>query len=142
MFTILSLEPSRIPPNCKNGNVLQYPRQWQRTETHKVTTMLLPNFPSLKYLLCPSDFQVFINSTGSNVNEGDDITLTCVHNLPDLELRFWWEKGGEEVLESQNQSQLVFEKVLSYDEGEYICFVDSPCGHYESSPHDVTVKSK
>ncbi|XP_020501006.1 uncharacterized protein [Labrus bergylta] len=90
---------------------------------------------------CEKDFQVSINSTVSQPDEGDDITLSCVHNLPNVTLTFEWEKEGKLSLEGQNKSQLVLESVLSDDNGRYSCFVNSTCGRFQSSPHDVTVKN-
>ncbi|XP_074503655.1 uncharacterized protein LOC141774747 [Sebastes fasciatus] len=91
---------------------------------------------------CTKDFQVSVNTTGSKVNEGDDITLTCVHNLPDLNLTFGWIYDGEEIQKGRNKSELCLEKVLTNRGGPYICFVNSSCGYYESSPHDVTVENQ
>uniref|UniRef100_UPI0037E736AE uncharacterized protein n=1 Tax=Semicossyphus pulcher TaxID=241346 RepID=UPI0037E736AE len=85
--------------------------------------------------------EVFINSTGSKVSEGDDITLTCVHDLPDLNLTFGWMKDGEKLLEGQNKSQLFLKNVLSDKRGQYSCSVNSSCGNFESSPHGVTVNN-
>ncbi|XP_070769902.1 uncharacterized protein [Enoplosus armatus] len=89
---------------------------------------------------CKRDFQVLINSTGSEANEGDDITLTCVHNLPNLNLTFRWKKVPEEILRGQNKSKLVLKRVSLRDKGQYICYVDSSCDNYKSLPHEVTVK--
>ncbi|CAJ1058577.1 ADP ribosylation factor like GTPase 3%2C like 1 isoform X2 [Xyrichtys novacula] len=88
---------------------------------------------------CKNDFKVWINSTGSEAQEGDDVTLTCVHNLPNVTLMFGWTKDGEVLSEGHNKSQLVFLKVLSNKKGQYCCFVNSTCGYYKSLPHDVTV---
>lgn len=141
----------RPESNCKKGNQYQYPHLWQCTETYKVTTIWLPLtltllinhccFPPLKYLLCPSDFQVYVNSTGSTKEEGEAITLTCVHNFTNMDVTFGWKKGRKGIHEGRNESELVLKKVLVPDSGQYICFVDSPCGRYESLPHDVTVNS-
>ncbi|XP_056239081.1 uncharacterized protein LOC130173666 [Seriola aureovittata] len=90
---------------------------------------------------CEKAFQVSINSTGSDANEGDDITLTCVHNVPNLNLTIGWTKDGEEMKESKNMSILVLSKVLSSKGGQYICYVNSSCGNYESSPEKVIVKN-
>lgn len=81
-----------------------------------------------------------INSTGSDIDEGGAITLTCVHDLIVGET-FEWEKD-EKVLKDKNESMLALEKVFSSDSGTYICKVYSPCGNYTSSPHSVNVKSK
>lgn len=89
-----------------------------------------------------SEFQVSVNSTGSKAEEGDDITLTCVHNLTDFNLTFEWKKDGEAILEGQNKSELVLKQVFSHHTGQYTCFVNSPCGSYQSTPHGVTVHSK
>ncbi|XP_022607364.1 uncharacterized protein LOC111226469 [Seriola dumerili] len=89
---------------------------------------------------CKKAFQVSINSTGSEAEEGDDITLTCVHNVPNLNLTIGWTKDGEEIKKSKNMSNLVLDHVLS-SEGQYICYVNSSCGNYESSPDEVSVKN-
>ncbi|XP_041800585.1 uncharacterized protein LOC121611921 isoform X2 [Chelmon rostratus] len=97
-----------------------------------------PDIPSN----CYKDFQVSINTTGSNVKEGDDIILTCVHNLPNLTfLTFWWMKG-QETLQGQNESELVLNKVLSHKAGPYTCSVNCSCGIYKSLPHDVSVSNQ
>ncbi|TKS72419.1 hypothetical protein D9C73_006493 [Collichthys lucidus] len=86
------------------------------------------------------DFKVHVNSSISAPNEGDDITLNCIHDLPNLELTFEWMKSGE-ILEGKNTSTLFLKKVLQRDNGQYHCSVNSTCGHYESSPHAVDVKN-
>ncbi|XP_026185385.1 uncharacterized protein LOC113143977 [Mastacembelus armatus] len=91
---------------------------------------------------CTKDFQVSIKSTGSNVNEGDDITLTCDCDLPNVTLIFGWKKDGVEILESQNKSELHLPKVLTSGAGQYTCYVNSSCGSYVSSPHKVTVNNQ
>ncbi|XP_034545638.1 ADP ribosylation factor like GTPase 3, like 1 isoform X2 [Notolabrus celidotus] len=90
---------------------------------------------------CKKDFQVTINSTGSEAQEGDEVTLTCVHNLPNVTLMFGWMKQLDELLKGKNKSQLVLEKLMTDKEGQYSCFVNSSCGNYESLPHSVTVSS-
>ncbi|XP_041654126.1 B-cell receptor CD22-like [Cheilinus undulatus] len=87
---------------------------------------------------CKKEFQVSINSTGSNVQEGNDITLTCVHNFTNVTLMFGWIKDGKE-LKGQNKSQLLLQSVLSDKAGQYSCFVNSSCGCCKSLPEDVTV---
>ncbi|XP_069027671.1 uncharacterized protein [Embiotoca jacksoni] len=87
---------------------------------------------------CKKAFAVFVNSTGSSAQEGDDITLTCVHDLPNLDLAFSWTKDGS-VIVGQNTSELVLEGVLSPEAGQYSCSVLSGCGSYTSLPHEVTV---
>ncbi|GLD67281.1 ADP-ribosylation factor-like protein 3 [Lates japonicus] len=62
--------------------------------------------------VCTNDFKVTINTTGSHVQEGDDITLTCDHNLPNLMLTFGWKKDGNEEQEHKNKSEL-FQNVLT-----------------------------
>ncbi|XP_040904493.1 uncharacterized protein LOC121188698 [Toxotes jaculatrix] len=90
---------------------------------------------------CINDFKVEINSTGSEVNEGDEVTLTCAHNLPNMTLELGWTKDGKEMLENKNKSKLVLEKVFSPDAGCYICYVNSSCGNYESSQKCITVNN-
>ncbi|XP_031714014.1 uncharacterized protein LOC116389464 [Anarrhichthys ocellatus] len=88
------------------------------------------------------DFQVSVNSTGSNVKEGDDITLTCLHNFPDLNLTFGWKRDGEDIHNGKNKSKLHLKNVFARKRGRYICFVNSLCGCYKSSPHKVTVEDQ
>ncbi|XP_071314173.1 uncharacterized protein [Trachinotus anak] len=90
---------------------------------------------------CKKDFRVYINSTGSNAKEGDTITLTCGHNVPNLNLTLGWKKDGKEIHENKNMSSIVLDKVLSPSAGQYICYVNSSCGNYESVPHIVTVEN-
>ncbi|XP_068571517.1 uncharacterized protein [Cebidichthys violaceus] len=91
---------------------------------------------------CKKDFQVSVNSTGSELKEGDDITLTCVHNLPDLNLTFGWKRDGKDIDDGKNKSKLHLENVLAHKGGVYICIVNSSCGCYKSSPHNVTVENQ
>ncbi|XP_008275947.1 uncharacterized protein LOC103354383 isoform X2 [Stegastes partitus] len=86
---------------------------------------------------CINDFKVFINGTQSEAQEGDDITLTCLHNISDMNVTYKWNKDGTEL--KNKKGQKLSRKVLSKDAGEYICSVQSLCGNYTSSPHDVTV---
>lgn len=76
------------------------------------------------------------------MEEGEAITLTCVHNLTDITVEFVWKKDGEEISRGQNKSQLVLEKVFSHHSGRYTCTVISVCGIFESLPHGVTVNSE
>lgn len=99
-------------------------------------------FSSPKYLFGPSAFQVSITSTGSDANEGDDITLTCVHDLPKLNLTLEWKKDEEEIKQNHNESKLALTRVRRSHAGQYICYVNSSCGNYESLPHKVTVNGK
>ncbi|KAM8909752.1 ADP ribosylation factor like GTPase 3, like 1 isoform 1-T1 [Spinachia spinachia] len=87
-------------------------------------------------------FQVWVNSSGSKVNEGADVTLTCLHNLPKWNLTFGWKMNGKEIETARNKRQLCLKNVLSHDEGQYVCFVNSLCGYYESSEHGVTVENQ
>ncbi|XP_051275564.1 ADP ribosylation factor like GTPase 3, like 1 isoform X1 [Dicentrarchus labrax] len=88
---------------------------------------------------CTKDFQVCVSSSGSAPAEGDRVTLTCVHNFLNLTLMFGWKKDEKEIPEGQNQSELVLEKVFSHNSGQYICFVKSEYGCYESLPHEFKV---
>ncbi|XP_031175370.1 uncharacterized protein LOC116064350 isoform X2 [Sander lucioperca] len=90
---------------------------------------------------CKKEFQVSVNSSGSNVQEGNDITLTCVYNLPDL-IMIGWKKNQEELQENKNKSTLSLPEVKSSDAGQYICFVNSLCGYYESLPSIVIVENQ
>ncbi|XP_049898759.1 uncharacterized protein LOC126389231 [Epinephelus moara] len=90
---------------------------------------------------CKKAFQVSIKSNKSKVEEGEDIDLSCTHNLPNLTLKFGWERNGKTVKDGINKTELSLKKVLSNKAGKYTCFVSSRCGKYESSPHDVTVNN-
>ncbi|XP_035525484.1 uncharacterized protein LOC118333804 [Morone saxatilis] len=90
---------------------------------------------------CTKVFQVCVNSSVSEPEEGDRVTLTCVHNFLNLTLTFGWNKDEKEIPEGQNKSELVLEKVFSHHSGQYSCFVESECGCYEALPHGVTVNS-
>ncbi|XP_034399368.1 uncharacterized protein LOC117737478 isoform X2 [Cyclopterus lumpus] len=90
---------------------------------------------------CTKDFQVSVNSTGSNIKEGGDITLTCLHNYPDLNLTFGW-KRNKDILDGANKSKLFLKKVLSDKGGQYMCLVNSLCGSSESLPLNVTVENQ
>ncbi|XP_027139694.1 uncharacterized protein LOC104927065 [Larimichthys crocea] len=89
---------------------------------------------------CKKEFKVHVNSSISEPNEGNDITLNCIHDLPNLNLTFEWMKNGE-ILKGKNTSTLFLKKVLQRHNGQYHCSVNSTCGHYESSPHVVDVKN-
>ncbi|KAG7230264.1 hypothetical protein INR49_024368 [Caranx melampygus] len=84
--------------------------------------------------------QVSINSTGSDASEGDDITLTCVYNVPNLNLTIGWQKDNEEM-KKKNMNKLLLQNVFASLEGRYVCYVNSSCGNYSSSPEEVTVKN-
>ncbi|KAM7389681.1 hypothetical protein PAMP_023644 [Pampus punctatissimus] len=89
---------------------------------------------------CKKDFPVSINATGSQLKDGDSITLTCNHDLPDMHLTFEWQKNGK-VERGQNESKLYFKQVFSEHSGQYICIVNSTCGSYKSLPHSVSVSN-
>ncbi|XP_010771388.1 uncharacterized protein [Notothenia coriiceps] len=89
---------------------------------------------------CTTGFQVSINSNGSKLVEGEDLILTCLHNLPDVNHTFGWKMDGV-TIQGQNKSELYDEKVLSNKEGTYICYVENLCGYYQSLPHVVTVEN-
>ncbi|KAK1904084.1 B-cell receptor CD22 [Dissostichus eleginoides] len=89
---------------------------------------------------CTKGFQVSINSNDSDLVEGDDLILTCVHNLPDVIHTFGWKMNGD-TIQGQNESELHDKKVLSNKAGTYICYVESLCGYYPSLPHVVTVEN-
>lgn len=90
---------------------------------------------------CKRVFKVSINSTGSDVKEGDNITLTCDHNLPSPNVTFEWMENNK-LLEGKNKNQLILENVLSHVKGPFTCTVRGACGNYMSSPHYVTVKNE
>ncbi|KAJ0002495.1 hypothetical protein NQD34_007644 [Periophthalmus magnuspinnatus] len=87
------------------------------------------------------DFNVSINSTGSEVEEAARVTLTCVHYLPEhLNVTYEWYKDKERV-EGQERHYTI-EKAFSEHVGKYVCVVLSQCGNYTSPPHDVTVHNR
>ncbi|XP_036932922.1 ADP ribosylation factor like GTPase 3, like 1 isoform X1 [Acanthopagrus latus] len=88
---------------------------------------------------CTKDFKVFVNSSGSVANAGEEITLTCCHDLPNLNLMFEWTKDKNKIEERGNGSKLVLQKVTLRQSGKYSCSVTSLCGTFKSLPHDVTV---
>ncbi|XP_041846580.1 uncharacterized protein LOC121643292 [Melanotaenia boesemani] len=90
---------------------------------------------------CSNVFNVSINSTKSELSEGDEVNLTCVHNLPSLNLTFAWFKNGEKITD-KNEATLNFTKILSADTGEYVCSVNSICGSCKSLPLNVTVPNE
>ncbi|XP_018555028.1 carcinoembryonic antigen-related cell adhesion molecule 6 [Lates calcarifer] len=87
------------------------------------------------------EFEVTITASKSDAVEGDDITLTCKHNLGNVTLTFGWRKDGKELQEHNNKSELFLKNVLLPNAGQYICYVNSTYGCYKSPPHKVTVKS-
>ncbi|XP_035016531.2 uncharacterized protein LOC118111878 [Hippoglossus stenolepis] len=90
---------------------------------------------------CKKGVQVFANRTGSNVDEGKDVKLKCVHDLKGQVWLLGWKMDGEEILDKRNKSKIRLKKVLAHKSGKYSCFVNSTCGFLESEPHDVTVKN-
>ncbi|XP_078116879.1 uncharacterized protein LOC144524462 [Sander vitreus] len=92
-------------------------------------------------LNCKQVFQIIVSSSGSKVQEGNDINLTCVHNFPDL-ITIGWKKNQEELQEGKNKSFLYLTEVKSSDEGQYICFVKSLCGGDKSLPYILTVENQ
>ncbi|KAI4819580.1 hypothetical protein KUCAC02_004820 [Chaenocephalus aceratus] len=101
---------------------------------------LCGNYQSLPYVVAVESFQVSISSNDFKLVEGDDLILTCVHNLPDVNHTFGWKMNGV-TIQDQNESELHDKKVLSNKAGTYICFVESLCGNYQSLPHVVAVEN-
>ncbi|XP_039669277.1 uncharacterized protein LOC120566726 isoform X2 [Perca fluviatilis] len=91
---------------------------------------------------CKQDFQVSVNCSKSNLQEGDDITLTCVHNLTVLITMFGWKRNQVDLQEGKNKSILYLKEVLSNKAGLYTCFVESLCGDYVSPPCNVNVENQ
>ncbi|XP_028445346.1 uncharacterized protein LOC114562880 isoform X2 [Perca flavescens] len=91
---------------------------------------------------CKQDFQVSVNCTGTNLQEGNDITLTCVHNLTVLITMFGWQMNQVDLQEGKNASSLYLKEVHSNNAGLYTCFVKSPCGDYVSPSCNVTVENQ
>ncbi|XP_047441838.1 uncharacterized protein LOC125008589 [Mugil cephalus] len=93
---------------------------------------------------CTRAFEVTVNTTGSTVNEGAAITLTCVYDLPNV-TRITWTKDGKGVGEDKDfkvmDQKLVIENVLSSNKGKYVCSVNSTCGIFMSQPHEVNVNN-
>ncbi|XP_069388014.1 uncharacterized protein [Paralichthys olivaceus] len=91
---------------------------------------------------CKRAFSVSINSSRSDVEEGDDINLTCMHNFVNLTLKIGWKHNGKNITQrGQNRATLFLKKVFQPNEGKYICYVKSRCGIHESLPYDVTIKN-
>lgn len=87
-----------------------------------------------------------VNSTGSDVEEGQDVTLTFVNLYPMPEdtckpMDYTWLKDGK-IIKDETKEKLVLKQVLSPNAGKYICMVKISCGCIESLPHQVTVKSR
>ncbi|XP_029297574.1 ADP ribosylation factor like GTPase 3, like 1 isoform X1 [Cottoperca gobio] len=137
-FILAGAGATCVPVNCLRCNTTEKTQSEPCTHCSNNLTQCISDIPSD----CKKDFQVSVNSTGSKLQEGDAVNLTCVHNLPDLILTFVWKREGMEILRGQNKSVLFLEKVLTHCNGQYICFVKSLCGDYESAPHDVTVENK
>ncbi|KAK2849216.1 hypothetical protein Q5P01_009050 [Channa striata] len=91
---------------------------------------------------CSPAFQVIINSTNPSPKEGDDITLSCVHNISNGSLTFSWKKDGQMMSTSQNTSELVLTKVLSDNSGSYSCVVNSTYDSCESPPYSVIIENQ
>ncbi|KAK2904086.1 hypothetical protein Q8A73_010743 [Channa argus] len=81
------------------------------------------------------------NSTDVSANEGDDITLQCVTNPPNVNLTFEW-KHNNALIPDQNKSELVLEGVLSDDAGSYSCVGNSTCCVFESGPCSVKITNQ
>ncbi|XP_055015405.1 uncharacterized protein LOC110157621 isoform X1 [Boleophthalmus pectinirostris] len=87
------------------------------------------------------DFSVSINTTGSNVEEAERVSLTCVHDLPEnLSVTYEWYKNDKSV--EGHGKEYIIKKTFSQDVGQYRCVVYSPCGNYTSAPHDVTIHNE
>ncbi|XP_034087051.1 uncharacterized protein LOC117556024 isoform X1 [Gymnodraco acuticeps] len=127
---------SDVPSNCTTGNLLPNTLSNNHLITLHYHSCVIP----LKYEPCPSGFQVSISSNDSKLVEGDDLILTCVHNLPDVNHTFGWKINGV-TIQDQNESELHDKKVLSNKAGTYICFMENLCGNYQSLPHVVTVEN-
>lgn len=82
------------------------------------------------FLFCLSDFKVSVVSNKSKPEEGDDITLTCSHNLPNVTLKFEWKKNEKEI-PGKNMSELILENLEAGPDNFYTCSVGSPCGTYD-----------
>ncbi|XP_071254407.1 uncharacterized protein [Salvelinus alpinus] len=94
---------------------------------------------------CIKDFEVFLNTSyGFEVEEGDDLTMECAHDLPvrvhDL-LVFVWLKDGL-PLEGENNSTVTLERIGidTPTEGKYTCIIQSPCGNFTSDPEELEFK--
>lgn len=83
-----------------------------------------------KCLLFLSVFELCINSTELDVQEGADITMMCNYNLSEPDWKVVWlfnNKDFDDKDRSKDQSQdkLVLKKVLTVKNGNYSCKVDS-----------------
>lgn len=91
--------------------------------------------------LFPTGFKAEIKSSKDPIEEGDDITLTCSHNIPNLNLSYAWFLNGVERKDYNNNTVLM-EKVLSEKNGKYKCCVKTSCGNCESEVFVIEIKSK
>ncbi|XP_062250117.1 uncharacterized protein LOC133959052 [Platichthys flesus] len=87
------------------------------------------------------DLKVSSNRNETEIDEGKDIQLNCVHDLEKLVSLSGWKKDGEEILKKQNKTTLSLNKALAHMSGKYSCYVKSPCGDLESEPHDLKIKN-
>ncbi|KAJ8405487.1 hypothetical protein AAFF_G00319600 [Aldrovandia affinis] len=88
---------------------------------------------------CIKDFHVEVNASSFTVNEGSDLSMTCIHNLPVKATQFKWIKDSV-VMNGKNSSQLTIRKLFRKDQARFSCRVLSACGQVSSAPKHVTVK--
>ncbi|KAK7137526.1 hypothetical protein R3I94_013242 [Phoxinus phoxinus] len=82
------------------------------------------------------DFNVTIKSqtNETTVDEGSDVTLTCVHDLPNVSIiSFRWEKDNELQGETSETFQIKSIKTKSSKSCLVVCNVDSICGVFNSN---------
>ncbi|KAL7858518.1 hypothetical protein AOLI_G00186200 [Acnodon oligacanthus] len=88
---------------------------------------------------CSKDFSVRVNATSFTVDEGTQLSVTCVQDLPqNLSITFEWSKNNQ-LINGQNGSILVMKMK---EKLTISCTVRSPCGNFSSSPQDVTVNDQ
>ncbi|KAL7868287.1 hypothetical protein SRHO_G00096710 [Serrasalmus rhombeus] len=88
---------------------------------------------------CSQDFSVQVNATSFTVDEGTELTVTCVHNLPqNLSITFEWSSNNQ-LINGENRSILVMKMKQTL---KLSCSVRSPCGNFSSAPQEVTVNDQ
>ncbi|KAL6473938.1 hypothetical protein MHYP_G00174990 [Metynnis hypsauchen] len=88
---------------------------------------------------CSKDFNVQVNATSFTVDEGTQLSVTCVQDLPqNLSITFEWSNNNQ-LINGENRSILVM-KVK--EKLKLSCTVRSPCGNFTSASQDVTVNDQ
>ncbi|XP_036431318.1 uncharacterized protein LOC118811269 [Colossoma macropomum] len=90
-------------------------------------------------MTCSKDFKVQLIATSFTVDEGTQLNLTCVQDLPqNLTIAFEWSKNNQ-LIKGENRSILVMKikETITLS-----CTVRSPCGDFSSAPQGVTVNDQ